>query len=61
MTLHHDPLSPATEILKRDADQFGIDLTSAEYGYAVFPADQADTPEEAEVIEHAEDSGVHHG
>ena len=51
-------------VLKRDADQLGIDLNSAEYGYAVFPADLAATPEEAEMIDKAErapDSGVHHG
>ena len=51
-------------VLKRDADTLGIDLNSAEYGYAVFPADLAETPEEAEAIDQAErapESGVHHG
>ena len=51
-------------VLKRDADTLGIDLNSAEYGYAVFPADLEETPEEAEMIDKAErnpDSEVHHG
>ena len=56
-------------VLKRDADQLGIDLNSAEYGYAVSPADLAATPEEAEAIarelyeasQRDLESGVPHG
>ena len=41
----HEPFA-----LKRDADGLGIDFNSAEYGYAVFPADLMETPEAAEAI-----------
>ena len=57
-------IDQALSVLKRDADRLGIDLNSAEYGYAVSSADLAETPEEAEAIDKAEcapDSGVHHG
>ena len=57
-------IDQAPSVLKRDADQLGIDLNSAEYGYAVFPADLAETPEAAEAIDQAErapESGAHHG
>lgn len=57
-------IDQALSVLKRDADQLGIDLNSAEYGYAVSPADLAETPEAADAIDKAErdlESGVHHG
>lgn len=57
-------IDQAPSVLKRDADQLGIDLNSAEYGYAVSLADLTETPEEAEAIDQAErapESGVHHG
>jgi hypothetical protein len=62
-------IEQAPSVLKRDADTLGIDLNSAEYGYAVSPADLAATPEEAESIARELDetsqrnleSGVHHG
>ena len=57
-------IDQAPSVLKRDADKMGIDLNSAEYGYAVSPADLTETPEEAEAIDQAErdrESGVHHG
>ncbi len=57
-------IEQAPSVLQRDADKLGIDLNSAEYGYAVFPADLAETPEAADAIDQAErdpESGVHHG
>lgn len=57
-------IDQAPSVLKRDADTLGIDLNSAEYGYAVCPADLAETPEAADAIDKAErdpESGVHHG
>ena len=62
-------IDQAPSVLKCDADTLGIDLNSAEYGYAVSPADLAETPEEAEAIareldetsQRAPEIGVHHG
>ena len=62
-------IDQAPSVLKREADRLGIDLNSAEYGYAVSSADLAETPEEAEAIARELDetsqrnleSGVPHG
>lgn len=40
-----------TIVLRCDADQLGIDLTSAEYGYEVTDADGVATSDEAVAID----------
>ena len=45
------PLTRIPAVSVTESDNLGIDFESAEYSYPITPADEADTPEQAEAME----------
>jgi hypothetical protein len=45
----HHTISPIVGV--NDSEKLGIDFDSAEYSYTITPADEAESPEQAEAME----------